>query len=103
MSEPVIVTISHRLGKEEAVRRLRKGFAEIPANFTPLFRIQDQRWSGDRFEFSLSAFAQLIRGTIDVAEHSVRGEVMLPGLLARLASRIPGVIQREARLMLEKK
>jgi hypothetical protein len=99
----VIVTISHRLGKEEAVRRLRKGFAELPANFTPLFRINDQRWSGDRFEFSLTALAQLISGTIDVAEDHVRVELILPRLLARLASRIPGVIQREARLMLEKK
>jgi hypothetical protein len=103
MSEPVIVTISHSLGKEEAARRLRKGFAELPANFTPLFRINDQRWSGDRFEFSLTALAQLISGTIDVAEDHVRVELILPRLLARLASRIPGVIQREARLMLEKK
>ena len=103
MSEPVIVTISHSLGKEEAARRLKKGFAELPANFTPLFRIDDQRWSGDRFEFSLTALAQRISGIIDVAEDHVRVELMLPTLLARLASRIPGVIQREARLMLEKK
>lgn len=103
MSEPVVVTISHTLGKEEAVRRLRKGFAELPANFTPLFRINDQRWSGDRFEFSLTALAQGISGTIDVGENSVRVELVLPRLLASLASRIPGVIQREARLMLEKK
>jgi hypothetical protein len=68
-----------------------------------LFRIKDQRWSGDRFDFSLSAFAQLITGTIDVADDHVRVEVMLPRLLARLASQIPGVIQRETRLMLEKK
>ena len=33
MPEPVVITISHRLGKEEALRRLRKGFAELPANF----------------------------------------------------------------------
>ncbi len=103
MSEPVIVTISHRLGKEEADRRLKKGFADLPANFTPLFRINDQRWSGDRFEFSLTALAQRISGIVDVAEDHVRVELMLPTLLARLASRIPGVIQRETRLMLEKK
>jgi hypothetical protein len=103
MSEPLVVTIPHRLGKEEAISRLKKGFAELPANFTPLFRINDQRWSGDRFEFSLSALAQHVSGTIDVADDQVRVEVMLPWLLARLASRIPGAIQREARLMLEKK
>ena len=103
MAEPFVVTISHRLGKEEAVRRLRKGFAELPANVAPLLRINDQRWSGDHFDFSVSAFAQPITGSVDVAEDSVRVEVMLPTLLARLAARIPGVIQRETRLMLEKK
>jgi hypothetical protein len=103
MSEPFTFTISHRLGKDEAVRRLRKGFAELPAQVTPLFRINDQRWSGDRFDFSLSAFAQLISGTIEVADDNVRVELMLPALLARLASQIPGVIQRQTRLMLEKK
>jgi Putative polyhydroxyalkanoic acid system protein (PHA_gran_rgn) len=103
MSEPIVVTISHHLGKEEALRRLRKGLADLPASFPPLFRMNDQRWSGDRFEFSLNAFAQLISGTIDVADDHVRVALMLPRLLARLISRIPSVIQRETRLMLEKK
>ena len=103
MSQPVTVTISHHLGKEEALRRLKKGFADLPTSFSPLFRINDQRWSGDRFEFSLSALMQLIGGTIDVFDDHVRVELMLPKLLARLASQISGVLQREARLMLEKK
>ena len=103
MSEPVIFTISHRLGKDEATRRLRKGFADLPTRVTPLVRINDQRWSGDRFDFSASALAQLVTGSIEVAEESVRVELMLPTLLTRLASRIPGMIQRETRLMLEKK
>jgi hypothetical protein len=103
MPQPFTFTISHSLGKQEAARRLRKGFADLPTNFTPLFRINDQRWSGDRFDFSLSAFAQLITGTIEVADDNVRVELMLPTLLARLASQIPGLIQRETRLMLEKK
>jgi Putative polyhydroxyalkanoic acid system protein (PHA_gran_rgn) len=103
MSELVVLTISHRLGKEEAARRLKKGFADLPSHFTPLFRMIDQRWSEDRFEFSLSAFMQLVSGTIDVADDYVRIELMLPRLLAKLASQIPGVIQRETHLMLEKK
>jgi len=103
MPEPFIFTIPHRLGKEEAARRLRKGFAELPTNFAPLLRINEQRWSGDRFDFSASALAQLVTGSIEIADASVRIELMLPTLLARLASRIPGMIQRETRLMLEKK
>ncbi len=103
MSEPVTFTISHRLGKDEAVRRLQKGFAELPTNFTPLFRINEQRWSGDRFDFSLSALAQLITGTVEVGEDNVRVDLILPSLLAKLAGQIPGVLQRQTRLMLEKK
>ena len=103
MPEPLIFTISHRLGKEEAGRRLRKGLADLPASLPPLFRINDQRWSGDRFDFSVRAFAQLITGTMEVAEDHVRVELILPTLLARLASQVPGLIQRQTRLMLEKK
>lgn len=103
MPEPFVFTIPHRLGKEEAARRLRKGFAELPTNFAPLLRINEQRWSGDRFDFSASALAQVVSGSVDVGEESVRVELILPTLLARLASRIPGMIQRETRLMLEKK
>ena len=29
MAEPVVVTIPHKLTKEEAVRRLKKGFADV--------------------------------------------------------------------------
>src|SRR5438445_13045137 len=97
MSQPVVVTISHRLGKEEATRRLRKGFADLPTNFTPLFRINDHRWSADRFDFSLSAFAQLISGTIEVADANVRVALMLRRLLARLTSQIPRLLQRRPR------
>ena len=45
---------------------------------------------------------QLVSGTIDGADDYVRVELMLPRLLARLASEIPGVIQRETRLMLRR-
>jgi Putative polyhydroxyalkanoic acid system protein (PHA_gran_rgn) len=103
MPEPFVFIIPHRLGKEEAARRLRKGFAELPTSFTPLLRINEQRWSGDRFDFGVSALAQRVTGSIEIGEESVRVELMLPPLLATLAARIPGVIQRETRLMLEKK
>jgi hypothetical protein len=33
MSKPLIVSIPHRLGKEEALRRLKSGLASAHANF----------------------------------------------------------------------
>jgi putative polyhydroxyalkanoic acid system protein len=103
MSEPIVVTISHRLGKEEALRRLKKGLADVPSSFGPMFRGVEQRWSDDELRFTLSAFTQVVSGTITVAEDHVRLELSLPWLLAKFAAKLPGVIQREGRLLLEKK
>src|SRR5256885_1862120 len=36
MSQPLIVTIPHRLGREEAVRRLKSGLATARANYSAL-------------------------------------------------------------------
>jgi Putative polyhydroxyalkanoic acid system protein (PHA_gran_rgn) len=103
MSESVIVTISHRLGKEEAKRRIGNGLTRLPAAFGPAFRIHDQTWSGDELHFHVSALAQTVSGIINVADDHVRLEVMLPWLLARLAGKASARIEREGRLMLEKK
>ena len=37
MAEPVVVTIPHKLGKEEAARRLKKGFGDVRATFGEKF------------------------------------------------------------------
>jgi hypothetical protein len=103
MTEPLVVTISHRLGKEEAQHRISNGLARLPAALGPAFRIVDQTWSGDEMHFRLSALAQTVSGTIRVADDHVRLEVTLPWLLARLAGKASARIEREGRLMLEKK
>src|SRR5215475_5494039 len=103
MTEPLVVTISHRLGKDEALRRMKDGLARLPATFGPAFRMLDQTWSGDELHFRLSVLAQTVSGIITVADDHVRLEVMLPWLLARLADKASARIAREGRLMLEKK
>jgi hypothetical protein len=103
MSESIVVTIPHRLGKEEARRRITNGLAGLPATFGPAVRILDQTWSEDELHFGLSALAQSIRGTIKIADDHVRLQVALPWLLAKLAGKVQALIQREGRLMLEKK
>ena len=103
MTEPLVVTISHRLGKEEARRRIKNGIASLPASFGPVFHILDQTWSGDELHFRVSALAQSVDGTITVADDHVRLMVTLPWLLARLAGMASARIEREGRLMLEKR
>ena len=103
MSKPLVVSIPHRLGKEEAIRRLKSGLAEVRAKYSQLFAISEEAWTQDRLQFRIAALGQTVSGTIDVAEDSVRLEIFLPWLLAKLAESLQPLIRREGTLLLEKK
>jgi|ERR1700728_4211979 len=103
MSKPLVVTIPHRLGKVEAVRRLKSGLAGAQTNFGHLFTVQEEIWSGEHLQFRVSALGQTASGSIDVADDHARLEVALPWLLAKLAEAVQPLIRKEGTLMLEKK
>ena len=103
MSETLVVVIPHRLGKDEALRRIKAGLARGRAEFASLLTIENEVWSGDRLAFSVRSLGQRASGTIDVMEGGVRLEVTLPWLLARFAQAAQRVIGHKGQLMLEKK
>ena len=103
MSKPLVVSIPHALGKEEAVRRLKSGFGSVPGSFSQVLAVQEEVWTDDHLQFRVNALGQVASGTIDVADDHVRLEVALPWLLAQLVDRIKPLIARQGTLMLEKK
>jgi hypothetical protein len=103
MSEPLVVVISHRLGKDEALRRLKEGLGRAKAEFAWLLALEQEEWSGDRLSFAAAALGQRAHGFIDVYEGAARLEVTLPWLLARFAEAVQRVIGYKGQLMLEKK
>jgi len=103
MSEPLIVVIPHRLGKDEALRRIKEGFGRAKNEFAWLLSLEEETWAGDRLSFRVSALGQRVSGFIDVYEANVRLEVVLPWLLARFAQAAQRVIGQKGQLMLEKK
>lgn len=103
MSEPLIVVIPHRLGKDEAARRIKDGVARAKTEFASLIRIDNDAWEGDRFSFAATALAQHAHGFIDVYDGAVRLEVTLPWLLARFARAVQRVVGQRGQLLLEKK
>jgi len=103
MSKPLFVSIPHRLGKDEATRRLQSGLANARTHFGHLFTLQEETWSGNNLAFRLTALGQAIGGTIDVFDDRVDLQITLPRLLAKLAETIQPLIRREGTLMLEKK
>lgn len=105
MPRPVTVTISHDLGKEEARRRVRDGFGKLQRQMTGgmMFKFSEE-WTGeDTLTFEAKGLGQNISGRIDVFPQHVRIVVTLPSLLATIAETITGKVEREGRLLLEKK
>jgi len=103
MTKPLAVSLPHDLGKVEATRRLKTGLARIGAEFSAFFAVSEETWVGDRLYFRVHVLKQEASGTIDVGEHDVRVEVMLPWLLARLAQGAQALLQKRGALLLEKK
>jgi hypothetical protein len=103
MPEPLVVTIPHRLGKDEALARIKGGIGRAKTEFAHLIRIDNNAWEGDRLSFSASALGQHVHGVIDVYDSGVRLEVTLPWLLARFAHAVQRVIGQKGMVLLEKK
>ena len=103
MSEPLVVSIPHHLRKDEPLRRLKTGLAEVGTRFGHLFSVREQTWTGDQLCFEVSALGQAASGSIDVAEDYVRLEVFLPWFLAKRVGTIRPLIRKEGMLLLEKK
>jgi len=102
MSAPLVISIPHRLGREEATRRLKGGLSRAAAT-VPVLSVDEERWEGDRMDFRVRALGQAASGHIDVAEDHVRVEVVLPWLLQRFAQAAQSVIRDRGRLLLTKK
>ena len=102
MSQPLVVSIPHRLGRAEAVRRIKSGLGAARANYSAFLTFHEETWTDDRLAFHISALGQNAAGVIDVADDHVRLEVTLPWLLAKLAEKIAPEIRKEGSLLLEK-
>ena len=103
MPQPFIVSIPHKLGKDEAIRRMKAGLSSVKSQYGQLLQVNEEIWSGDRLAFRITALKQQASGTIEVAEDHVRLEVMLPWLLAGIAHGAQAMSRERANRMLEKK
>jgi hypothetical protein len=103
MSAPVTASVPHRLGKAEALRRLKLGLSRAKGQFGSLLTIEHEEWSGDTLRFQMRALGQSAAGTITVLEQSLLIEVTLPWLLAKVAERILPAMKKQATLLLEQK
>jgi Putative polyhydroxyalkanoic acid system protein (PHA_gran_rgn) len=102
MSAPLVVSLPHRLGREEATRRLKAGLTRA-ATSIPVLRVDEERWEDNRMIFRVRALGQAASGHVDVADDHVRVEVRLPWLLQRFAEAAQVAIRNRGNLLLTKR
>lgn len=103
MSKPFTASVSHRLGKEEAARRLQSGLSGVRERFGQHFNVLEERWTDEHLDFHIAVLGQDARGTVDVDDEAVHLSVELPFLLNMMANKAKGMLKQQATLMLEKK
>ena len=102
MAEPLVITLSHNLGKEEALRRIKPALSKASETF-PVLNVEQEVWSGDRLDFRVRALGQLAAGNVLVSENNVRLEVTLPWLLHKFGQAVQKTIAARGRILLDKK
>ena len=104
MERPIEVELPHKLGREEARRRIADNVHRLHNHIPGGAAKVDSRWAGDQLNLDISAMGQKVAAQIDVEEAKVRCRVMLPGMLAIFAAPIEAALNARGRdLLLEDK
>jgi hypothetical protein len=102
MSQPLIVSVPHRLGRQEAMRRLDRGIGRLQPELGILLSGLNYHWQGDTLNFIASVMWQRITGRIEVLDDAVRVEIDLPWVMQLLRDTIERRVRGRGIALLER-
>ena len=100
MTQPIDVDLPHKLGKDEARRRIANNVHKLTEHIPGGAQVQSG-WSGDQLNLDIAAMGQSVKATIDVLEDKVHLKVLLPGMLGMFSGVIAGALQKKGSVLLE--
>lgn len=103
MNQPIVIDLPHRLGAEEAKRRMRSGIGKLGDHIPGGAADVRSSWDGNRMNLDVRAMGQAVTGHIDVGETVVRLELTLPAFLAMFGGKIEGLLRKGGAELLEDK
>ena len=103
MSQQIQVDLPHKLGKEEARRRIAGNVHKLRDHLPGGAAEVSSNWSGDQLNLDITAMGQKVQALIGVEENVVHCRVALPGLLGMFAKPIEAMLQKKGGLLLEDK
>ena len=102
MPAPLVVTIPHRLGRDQARRRVDRGLDHVRARIASFVSGLEYEWSDYRLDWSLRAIGQRITGRTIVEDEQVLIEIDLPLLLRMLSGPNIDAVRKEGVSLLAK-
>ena len=100
MAQPIHVDLPHKLGRDEARRRIANNIHKLREHIPGGAQVEST-WTGDNLDLGIQALGQAVQAKIGVEETKVRVEVMLPGMLAMFAGPIEAMLQKKGNVLLE--
>jgi putative polyhydroxyalkanoate system protein len=100
MTQPIEVDLPHKLGKDEARRRIADNVHKLQEHIPGGAQVQ-AGWAGDQLNLDVAALGQEVTATIDVQETLVRVRMLLPGLLGMFSGPIHAALQAKGGALLE--
>jgi putative polyhydroxyalkanoate system protein len=100
MTQPIEVDLPHKLGKDEARRRIANNVHKLQEHIPGGAQVQSG-WAGDQLNLDVAALGQSVTATIDVLEDKVHLKVLLPPMLGMFSSIIQGALERKGSVLLE--
>ena len=92
MAQPIDVDLPHKLGKEEAKRRIAGNIHKL-GDQIPGGGNVSSRWEGDTLKLSVAAMGDAINADLTVYETKVHCHFELPGLLGMFAQPIAAMLK----------
>jgi hypothetical protein len=103
MERPVEVELPHKLGREEAKRRIGNNVHKLTDHLPGGASHVTSNWAGDQLNLDIHAMGQQVAAQLLVEEAKVRVKVMLPGLLSFFAGPIEAALSAKGKVLLEDK
>ena len=91
---PISVDLPHRLGAEEAKRRIAGNIGSLTGHLAGRRASVSSAWAGDRLKLDVGLLGQEVAAAIDVEESLVRVTVLLPPALAFFGKAIEAGLRR---------
>ena len=101
MSQPIQVDLPHKLGKDEARRRIAGNVHKLKDHIPGGAAEVASSWSGDQLTLDVTAMGQRVETLIEIEDSVVHVRVLLPGLLGMFGGVIAGALQSRGGLLLE--